>query len=387
MEHPFNDHAALRDHRASLITAARAIRDYPAFSFTSVKSTAQAAAMCHTARVTLPSPPESIRRNPVRRPCLASALTALATLLMASAPLAQDYPTKPIRVIVPLAPGGGTDIAARVTGQKLTERWGQQVIIDNRSGAGGNIGAEIVARATADGHTLLVSNPGPIVVNPWLFSKLSFDPAKDFTPVVMLAPTFYVLITHPSVPATSVRELVQLARKQPGKLVLASGGVGAPSDLMGEMFKSLAKIDAVTVQYKGGGQAIADVLGGQAHMFFADMIAAMPYVTVGRVKLLATATAKRMAKLPDVPTLVESGIAYDAIGWSGMFAPARTPPAVVMKLNTELRSILKLPDVQERLASDGSDFGANTPQSLAAFIAAESKKYQTAVKVTGRRLD
>ena len=174
--------------------------------------------------------------------------------------LSQDYPSKPIRMIVPLVPGGGTDIAARITGQRLTERWGQQVIVDNRPGAGGNIGADIVSRATSDGHTLLVSNPGPIVVNPWLFSKLPFDPAKDFTPVVMLAPTFYVLITNPSVPANSVRELIQFAQKQPGKLVLASGGIGAPSDLMGEMFKILAKVDAVTVQYKGGGQAIADVL-------------------------------------------------------------------------------------------------------------------------------
>jgi tripartite-type tricarboxylate transporter receptor subunit TctC len=156
---------------------------------------------------------------------------------------------------------------------------------------------------------------------------------------------------------------------------------------MGEMFKSLAKIDAVTVQYKGGGQAIADVIAGQASMVFADMIAALPYVSAGRVKLLAVATAKRMPKLPNVPTLVESGINYDAIGWSGVFAPSRTPAAVVDKLNAELRSILKLPDVQEKLASDGSDFGANTPQSLAVFIKSELAKYATAVKVSGRRLD
>jgi tripartite-type tricarboxylate transporter receptor subunit TctC len=310
-----------------------------------------------------------------------------ALLLASVASHAQDYPAKAIRAIVPLAPGGGTDIAARVTGQKLTERWGQQVIVDNRPGAGGNIGAEVVSRAPADGYTLLVSNPGPIVVNPWLFSKLPFDPIKDFVPVVMLAPTYYVLIAHPSVPASSVRELIQVARKQPKTLVLASGGVGAPSDLMGEMFKSLAGIDAVTVQYKGGGQAIADVIGGQSSIMFADMIAAMPYVAAKRVKLLGVATAKRMAKLPDAPTLIESGIAYDAIGWSGMFAPARTPPAIVNKLNTELKSILRLPDVQEKLASDGSDFGSNTPQSLAAFIKSESAKYANAVKVSGRKLD
>ena len=316
-----------------------------------------------------------------------SSMLMFALLSTSAVPYAQEYPTKSIRVIVPLAPGGGTDVAARVTGQKLTERWAQQVIVDNRPGAGGNIGAEIVTRAAPDGYTLLVTNPGPVVVNPWLFSKLPFDPTKDLTAVAMLAPTYYVLITHPSVPANSVRELTQASRKQPGKLVLASGGLGAPSDLMGEMFKSLARIDAVTVQYKGGGQAIADVISGQASMVFADMIAAMPYVSAGRVRLLAVATAKRMPKLPEVPTLIESGVPYDAIGWSGMFAPAHTPASVVNKLNTELRGILKLPDVQEKLASDGSDFGANTPQSLAAFIQSELAKYQNAVKVSGRRLD
>jgi tripartite-type tricarboxylate transporter receptor subunit TctC len=315
------------------------------------------------------------------------ALVGFSLLPLGMSALAQEYPTRPIRVIVPLAPGGGTDIAARVTGQKLTERWGQQLIVENRPGAGGNIGAELVSRAAPDGYTLLVTSPGPVVVNPWLFSKLPYDPAKDFVAVVMLAPTYYVLMTHPSVPANSVKELVQLAKQQPGKLVLASGGVGAPSDLMGEMFKNLAKIDAVTVQYKGGGQAIADVIGGQASMVFADMIAALPHVSTGRGKLLAVATGKRIPKLPKVPTLIESGVNYEAIGWSGMFAPSRTAPAVVNKLSAEYRSILKLPDVQEKLASDGSDFGANTPESLAPFIRSESQKYRNAVTITGRRLD
>src|ERR1035437_9653106 len=176
---------------------------------------------------------------PTRRtrapPPISSILTVLALLSISATPFAQEYPSKPIRMIVPLVPGGGTHVAARVTGQKLTGRWARQGIVDNRPGAGGNIGAEIVTSAAPDGYTLLVTNPGPIVVNPWLFSKLPFDPAKDLTPVVMLAPTYYVLITHTSVPANSVRELVQVAQKQPGKLVLASGGVGAPSDLMGEM--------------------------------------------------------------------------------------------------------------------------------------------------------
>jgi tripartite-type tricarboxylate transporter receptor subunit TctC len=323
----------------------------------------------------------------VPRLSISSTLTVLALSFIATALFAQDYPTKPIRMVVPLVPGGGTDIAARITGQKLNERWGQQVIVDNRAGGASNIGTEIVVHAVPDGYTLLVTNPAPIVVNQWLFSKLPFDPAKDLVPVTMIAPTFYLLIANPSVPANSVRELIDYARKSPGKLVLASGGIGAPSSLMGEMFKNLAKFDATSVNYKGGGQAIADVVGGQASMMFADMIAAMPFVTAGRAKLLAVGTAKRMPKLPDVPTLIESGVAYEGISWSGVFVPARTPPAVVNKLGAELRSILKLPDVQEKLASDGNDFGANTPQSLLAFIKNETEKYRVAVKVSGAKLD
>ena len=306
---------------------------------------------------------------------------------IATAPLAQDYPTRPIRIVVPLAPGGGTDIAARVTGQKLSERWGQQVVVDNRAGGASNIGTEIVVHAAPDGYTVLVTNPAPIVVNQWLFAKLPFDAVKDLVPVTMVAPTFYVLMVHPAVPANTVKELIDFARKSPGKLVLASGGIGAPSSLMGDMFKNLGKFDATSVNYKGGGQAIADVIGGQASMMFADMIAAMPFVAAGRAKILAVGTAKRMPKLPDIPTLRESGIAYDAISWSGAFVPAGTPPAIVNKLGAELRSILKLPDVQEKLASDGNDFGANTPQSLAAFIKSETEKYRIAVKVSGTKLE
>ncbi len=318
----------------------------------------------------------------MQRVSISSFLTAFALLSVTAAALAQDYPTKPIRMVVPLPPGGGTDIAARMTGKKLTERWGQQVIIDNRPGAGGNIGTEIVARAAPDGYTLLVSNPNPIALNQWILPKLSFDPALDLVPVTMLAPTYFVLVTHPSVPVNSVRELIDLARKSPGKLILASGG-----GLMSDMFRHAAKVDVIAVQYKGAGQAILDVLGGQASMMFADVIAATPYVAAGRLKQLAISTPKRIRKLPEVPTLIESGVPFDAITWSGLFAPARTPPAIVNKLGAELRSILKLPDVQEKLASDGNDFGDNTPQSLAVFVTRETEKYRLAVKVVGNRTD
>ena len=311
----------------------------------------------------------------------------LTAVLLASGAHAQQYPHKPIRLIVPFPPGQASDVLARTLGAKLAESVGQQVVVDNRAGGASNIGTEIVVHAAPDGYTLLVTNPAPIVVNQWLFAKLPFDPAKDLVAVTMLAPTFYVLMVHPSVPANSVRELIELARKMPGKLVLASGGIGAPSSLMGDMFKNLAKIDAVSINYKGGGQAIADVVGGQASMMFADMIAAMPFVNSGRAKLLAAGTAKRIPKLPDVPTLIESGVPYEGISWSGVFVPARTPPAIVDKLGAEFRSILKLPDVQEKLASDGTDFGANTPQSLAEFIKKETAKYQNAVKVSGTKLE
>jgi len=202
----------------------------------------------------------------LKNPAATLAFTLLCCIVcvpaFAQSPAA--YPIKPVRMIVPIAPGGSTDVASRIVAQKLTERWSQQVIVDNRPGAGGNIGTEIVSRAPADGYTLLATSPGPIVVNQWLFSKLPFDPAKDLVPVTMLAATLHVMSVNPSVPAHSVRELIELSKKTPGKLVLASGGIGVPSDLMGEMFKNLTKIDMVTVQYKGGAPAMADVIGGQA---------------------------------------------------------------------------------------------------------------------------
>jgi tripartite-type tricarboxylate transporter receptor subunit TctC len=323
-----------------------------------------------------------------RASSVSSAIATMAVLAASALPVqAQPYPAKPIRVIVPLAAGGGTDIAARVVGQKLTERWGAQVVVDNRPGAGGNIGAEIVAKATPDGYTALVTSPGPVVVNVSLMPKMPYDPARDLAPVAMLAATYYLLITHPSIPGTTVRELIQTAQARPGRLVLASGGLGAPSDLLGEMFKSLAKIDAVTVQYKGGGQALAEVVGGQASMMFVDMIAGLPHVNGGRARALATATAKRIPRIPQVPTLAESGIAYDATGWSGLFVPGKTPAAIVGRLNGAIREILKLPDVQERLAGDGTEFAPNTPQSLAELMRSDTAKYAAAVKVSGRRLE
>lgn len=318
---------------------------------------------------------------------ITACVIAGSTVLLQPA-AAQDYPTKPIRAIVPYAPGGGVDIAARVVGQKLTERFGQQIIVDNRAGANGNIGAEIAARAAPDGYTLFVGATGPLAINPALYAKLGFDPLRDFDSVVLIAPTYYLLVTHPSIPVNSVAELVQLAKARAGKLIFASGGVGSPGHLSGEMLKTMAGIDFVHVPYKGTGPALADLLAGHANLFFADMIAGLQHVNTGRLKMLAIATSKRIAKLPQVPTLAESGVpGYDALAWTGFFVPRGTPRAAIVRINTEVRNVLKLPDVQERIASDGSDFGANTPEYVDRFLRAEIAKWGKVVKTSGARVE
>lgn len=322
-------------------------------------------------------------------PLILATLTFAGFLLIFScaATRAQNYPTKPIRAIVPFAPGGGADIAARVVGQKLTERWGQPVIVDNRGGATGNIGAGMVSRARPDGYTLMITSSS-FVISPSVYDALPFDPIKDFAPVIMVAPTYYLLVTHPSVPANSVRELLQLAKGGSYKLIMATSGVGGPAYLTGEMLKMMANINFLTVPYKGSGPALTDVLGGQqASFMFCDLIAGIPHVSSKRLNLLAVATAKRISKLPDVPTIAESGVpGFAALSWTGMFVPAGTPKPIIGKLNAELKSILKLTDVQERLASDGSDFGDNTPDYVAAFVKSEIAKWGKVAKASGTRL-
>ena len=313
------------------------------------------------------------------RAALGCALIGIAT-----AASAQDYPTKPIRAIVPFAAGGGVDIAARSVGQKMTEHWGQQVIVDNRGGANGNIGAELASHAVPDGYTLLFGSTGPMAINPTLYAKIPFDPVKDFAPVGMVAPTYYLLVTHPSVPVNTLADIIALAKEGKYRLTLASAGVGSPGHLSGEMLKMMAGIDFVHVPYKGTGPALADVVGGQASMIFTDMIAGMVFIKSGRLKLIAAATPKRLPKLPNTPTLSEAGVpGYNAMAWTGMFVPAGTSKAIVYKLNTELNSILKLPDVQERIASDGTDFAPNTPDSTATLLKAEIAKWAKVIKASG----
>jgi tripartite-type tricarboxylate transporter receptor subunit TctC len=300
---------------------------------------------------------------------------------------AQNYPIKPIRVVIPFAPGGGTDVQTRTVGQKLSERWGQSVVVENRSGANGNIGAALVAKSAPDGYTLLATS-GSFATNPAVYDSLPFDPIRSFDPVVMLAPTYYLLIVHPSLPVSNVQQLVALARKSTGKLTAAISGMGSPSHLAGELFRTTTKIDFVSVPYRGTGPALVDVLAGQADLMFCDMLSALPHVKARKVKALGISSAKRVSAVPDIAPIAESGVpGFEAISWSAIFVPAGTPRAIIAKLNGEIRAILRLPDVRERLATDGTAFGENTPEWMAAFIKHEIEKWTRVAHVSGTHVE
>ena len=314
--------------------------------------------------------------------------TSLALLLTfgaaASAPsLAQSssYPNKPIRIIVPFAVGGIADTFGRVIGIKLTEAWGQPVIIENKTGAGGNIGAEVVAKSPPDGYTLVIGNNGTHAVNVNLFKSIPFDPIKDFVPIAHIMEAEGLLVVNPSIKATSVREVIEMARAQPGKLSYASGGLGTTSHLAGELFKSTAKVDIVHVPYKGNSPAIADLLSGQTQMSFATMPTVLPHVKAGKLRAIASIGLARTVALPDVPTVAESGLpGFEVSNWIGLFAPAGTPPEIVSKLNSEVQKIMRSPDVQKRLEAEGARFIPTTPAEFAAFQKDELIKWAKIIK-------
>ena len=313
---------------------------------------------------------------------------SLAFCAGVSAQAAETYPTRPIRVIVTYPPGGGVDLAARVIGQKFTEAFGQQVIIDNRGGAGGNIAMEMGARAQPDGYTLTMSAAGPTAINVSLYNKVPFDPVRDYAPVARVASTIYALVVHPSVEAKSVKELIALAKARPGKLTFASAGIGAPPHLSGELLKTMAGIDIVHVPYKGTGPALADLVGGQVTMMFSDALAAAPQIKAGKLRGLAVSSSRRFPLVPDLPTVAESGVpGFSAVGWTGLLAPAGTPRPIIQKLNAEIVRVLSLPDVKEKLAGDGSEFGKNTPEDFSKFIKEEIAKWGKVIKASGARAD
>jgi tripartite-type tricarboxylate transporter receptor subunit TctC len=315
-----------------------------------------------------------------------SALLAFALALAHSAPVspADDYPVRPIRLIIPFGPGASNDIVARIIAPRLSEGLGQSVVVDNRTGAGGIVAAELVAQAQPDGHTALMGSPGPLVVNPLLMPKLSYNPQRDFAPVSLVSIVPGVLLVHPATPVKSVSDLVALARAKPGQLNYASTGQGSVPHLSGELFKVLAKVDLVHVPYKGSGAAIADLLGGQINVFFDNVASALPFVKSGKLRGLAVTTTKRSDQLPNLPTMIEAGVpGYESSSWNGIVMPAKTPKAVIDRFYAELVKALQAPDVRDRIAGLGAEVAGTPPSEFAKFMQSETQKLARVVKEAG----
>ena len=319
---------------------------------------------------------------------IASAVVLGAGLLGGTSALAQAYPTKPVTIIVPFAAGGTTDILARIIGQALTAELGQSVVVDNRAGAGGNIGGQAAAKAAPDGHTLFMGTVGTHAINASLYKKMPFDPVKDFAPLTRVANVPNLLVANPAQPYKSVKDLIAYAKANPGKVNFGSSGNGSSIHLSGELFKSLAKVDMVHVPYKGSAPAVTDLLGNQIGIMFDNMPSAIQHVRSCKLVPLAVTTAKRSPELPNVPTIAEAGVpGYEATSWFGMFAPAGTPAPVLAKLNAAIVKVLAQPDVKKKINEQGAEVYSETPEQFAAFIQAESVKWGKVVKESGASLD
>lgn len=314
----------------------------------------------------------------------ALSITAATLLALCSATVAaQSYPARPIRLIVPFPPGGSTDLVARVVGQKMSESWGRQVVIDNRPGANGMIGSDIVAKATPDGYSLVLGTIGPMAINASLY-KMPYDIMRDLAPITYTANIANVLVVHPGIAAKDVRGLVELARNRPGQLTFGSSGTGGAPHMAVELFKLLAKVNVTHVPYKGGGPAMADLVSGQISGSFASMPSAIGFIKSGKLRALGVSASKRSAALPDVPTVAEGGVTgFSVLDWQGLFTTAKTPPEIVNKLNTEAVRILALPDVVERLSAAGVEIQTATPKAWGDFVASEISKWGKVVKEAG----
>ena len=300
--------------------------------------------------------------------------------------LAQPYPTKPIRMIIPFGPGGPSDLLARTVGQKLTEAWGQPLLIDNRAGANGVVGCELAAKSAPDGYTLVMATNGTHGINASLYPKLPYDTVKDFAPVTRLGQSPYVLIAHPSLPARTVKDLIQLARSRPGEITFSSGG--SVSQLAAELFKRTAKVNLTVVPYKGNAPAVTAVMSGEVSLVFGGIAQSTQLVKAGRVGALGYASLQRSGVLPDVPTVAESGLpGFEAGAWYGLLAPGATPRPIVERLNSEVVRILRLPDIQQKLRGEGYELPADTPEQFAAVIRAELAKWAPIVRESGLRPD
>jgi tripartite-type tricarboxylate transporter receptor subunit TctC len=316
------------------------------------------------------------------------AVLAGAAAMLVAAAKAETYPSHPVKIVVPFPAGGSNDIIARVLAQKLSERTGAQFFVENRGGAGGNIGAEAVASSNPDGYTLLITAPPPLTTNVALYKDMPFDPAKAFAPVALLATVQIVLMVHPSLPVNNVRELVALAKAKPGTLNFGSSGIGSTNHLAGELLKRMTGIDIVHVPYKGAAPAMNDLIAGHIPMMFDNMPAVLPQVQGKSVRAIAVAGAQRAAALSDVPTVAESGVpGFEAFSWFGMVAPARTPAATLETLKNHVEAILEMPDVQKRFAELGAEPGTVTGAEFGKFLAEDSAKWTEIIKASGATAD
>lgn len=302
--------------------------------------------------------------------------------------IADQYPSKPIRMIVPFPPGGSTDIVARLVSARLAERVKQPVVVENRAGVGGTLGSDFAAKAPADGYTLLLGTNATLAIAVGMYSKLPYHPLRDFTPISLVATSPSVLVVHPSVPANSVQQLINYAKANPGKLTFGSAGNGSSAHLCGEMFKTAASVDMVHVPYKGGAPAVSDLVGGQITVMFAGLAETLAHVRAGKLRALAVTSARRTATEPTLPTIAESGLPdYEFNQWFGVLAPAGTPREVVRQLNAALLAIMEMPEVRDRLLGQGLEAVSSTPEQFGAYIKSEMNKMVQVVKASGARVD
>jgi tripartite-type tricarboxylate transporter receptor subunit TctC len=311
----------------------------------------------------------------------------LSVFLVSFSAIAQSYPAKPIRIVVPFPVGGIADLYARLIGNRWTELWGQPVVVENRTGAGGNIAAELVAKSAPDGYTLVMGSIGTHAVNVTLFSRLPYDPVRDFAPIALAVDAEGLLAVHPSVRANNVPELIALARAKPGGLSYASAGAGTASHLAGELFKTMTQADIVHVPYKGNVPAITDLLAGQTSLIFATMPTVLPHTKAGKLRALATTGDARAAATPELPTVAETLPGFVVNNWVGLFAPAGTPADVVGRLNAETRNFMQSKEIAARLTAEGARFVPMTPEQFGAFVKAEIAKWAPVVRASGAKVD
>jgi tripartite-type tricarboxylate transporter receptor subunit TctC len=315
-------------------------------------------------------------------------MCAAIVTLTATAAMAAGYPDKPVRLIVAVPAGGTPDVMARMVTPGMSELLGQQLVVDNRGGAGGMIGADLAAHAPSDGYTLLMTSPGSLTIQPHLHRKMPYDPLKDLAPIGVVSIGPFLLICHPNVPAKSVQELVALARSRPGKLNYASAGSGTPNHLAMELFKSMAGVDITHVPYKGAPQAVTDLIAGQVDVMFNSIAPVLPHIRGGRLRVLGIGSTKRSTILPDVPTIAESGVpGFEAVSWFGMLAPARTPKAIVAKLSRTLAQVVHRPELRKQFEAMGAEPVGDTPEEFGALMRRESARYAKVVKFSGAKVD